>query len=78
MPNYQISMAQTDADGCAIIKAIMSQRPTEAWDFFDAKDKNKLVKAGFATPAPEVPKAGTRTTWLGPPGRYTVRTIRQR
>jgi hypothetical protein len=26
------------------------QRPTEAWDFFDAKDKQKLVKAGFATP----------------------------
>jgi hypothetical protein len=25
-------------------------RPTEAWEFFDEKDKNKLVKAGFATP----------------------------
>jgi hypothetical protein len=25
-------------------------RPTEAWEFFNEKDKKKLIKAGFATP----------------------------
>jgi hypothetical protein len=25
-------------------------RPTEAWEFFEDKDKNKLAKSGFATP----------------------------
>lgn len=25
-------------------------RPTEAWEFFSEKDKNKITKAGFATP----------------------------
>lgn len=41
------------ADGCRKLEGHAGQhdtRPCEAWDFFSEKDKNKITKAGFATP----------------------------
>lgn len=40
-------------DGCRRLAGHLGKHslcPTEAWDFFSLKDKQKLVKAGFATP----------------------------
>src|SRR6266699_6513794 len=40
-------------DGCRRLRGHLgnhNRRPTEAWAFLQEKDKNKLVKAGFATP----------------------------
>src|SRR3989344_5988605 len=42
-----------NVDGCRLIKGHSSPHnkyPTSAWGFMNDKDKNKLVKAGFATP----------------------------
>lgn len=40
-------------DGCRRLQGHAGghdPRPTEVWDFFEERDKNKLAKAGFATP----------------------------
>jgi hypothetical protein len=42
-----------NTDGCRRLSGHQGDhdpRPSEAWDFFDDRDKNKLAKAGFATP----------------------------
>jgi hypothetical protein len=42
-----------NTDGCRRLRGHEGEhdpRPTEAWGYFDEKDRNKLVKAGFATP----------------------------
>ena len=46
-------MALCNNNGCRLIRdhaGIHSRFPTTAWNFFEARDKNKLTKAGFATP----------------------------
>lgn len=52
MPNVAVTLCGLDA-GCRRIQGHAgkhSRFPNEAWSFFAAKDKNKIGKAGFATP----------------------------
>jgi hypothetical protein len=42
-----------DEDGCRLLRGHLGTHksfPTEAWSFFDKRDKDKITKAGFATP----------------------------